>query len=130
MAKRTGFRFPLGRAGLALLGLGSQGCPGRCNNVYFRAPVTPVAVADANGDGRLDLLGARPGSDGVAGILTVRLQDPAQRSPRRARRRPPSGQVLPQGGPELRQLQPLPRAHRRPRGRPGRPGKQEVVRSS
>ncbi len=58
--------------------------------------------------------------------------DPARhqaRHLRRARRRPGVGRVLPPDRPRLRQLQPLPRADRPPRRRPGRrqgrPGRRE-----
>ena len=67
--------------------------------------------------------------EGIGELVQDRLRKGPRHPPRhpagrlrRARRRPPLGQVLPPRGPGLRQLQPLPCAHRHPRGRPGGAG--------
>ena len=64
----------------ALLGL--LGCSGHDSDYYY-APTGPawttqsVAVADLNGDGKLDVVSANAVAGGKSGFVTVRLQDPA-----------------------------------------------------
>ena len=67
--------------------------------------------------------------DGVGGLMKIgvekgrgRAQGPEDRHLRRARRRSGHGQVLPQDRPELRELQPVPRADRPPGGGAGGAG--------
>lgn len=64
---------------LLVLALGLLHCGGTTYYAYPGPPATTaVAVADLNGDGRLDLVAANPWFPGQDGFVTARLQAPGQ----------------------------------------------------
>ena len=74
-------------------------------------PRDPFVSIDQEGVGALVEMAAERGRKARAEAQARRV--------RRARRRPGEHRVLPGGGPRLRELQPVPRAHRAPRGGAG-----------
>jgi hypothetical protein len=76
-AKQLALTFCLTLVAVVVLGFGLLHCGG--NAYYSPGPGFPgtaaVAVADINGDGKLDLVGSNPAYRGQAGFVTVRLQD-------------------------------------------------------
>jgi hypothetical protein len=82
MGRHVGLTLFFALIAIAVLGFGLLGCYGSSGTYPGPDPGYPataaVALADLNGDGKLDLIGSNSGARGQAGFVSVRLQNPAQ----------------------------------------------------